>query len=147
MIKEADVRKWLKLVWRGSGPITWIEPDAGSTVGFPDAVLMEFARLIPVELKAVTIGEDGLIRHHSGRKLGVGVRASQRNWHRAAIDQGVASWFLIGVERGDDVMHIIVAASEQPWHWKTLEDISGVRVFCKKDMMKVFAKERKAAYA
>lgn len=89
-VTENDLRKWLSSVWaRGKRDIgiQWIEPAAGSSVGFPDALLPVWPSLLPVELKVSQKNAFDAFQCH--------VRPVQRRFHLLMREADMFSAFLI----------------------------------------------------
>lgn len=89
-VSENDLRKWLSSVWKHGEKdlgIQWIEPAAGSSVGFPDALLPVWPCLLPVELK---VSKKNAFDHFQCE-----VRPVQRRFHLLMEKQNLFSCFLI----------------------------------------------------
>jgi len=91
-ILEKDLRAWLRFVWnngRKTAPLNWIEPAAGSSIGFPDVLLPIAPCLIPVELKIAK-------QTKNGRFVSI-VRPVQCRFHLTMKMHNFFSCFLIGI--------------------------------------------------
>lgn len=110
-VSENDLRKWLASVWeRGKRDIgvQWIEPAAGSSVGFPDALLPVWPSLLPVELKIAHRTPFDTFQCH--------VRPVQRRFHLLMREANMFSAFLIA--EGDKQSFNVWASHNtiEPWN-------------------------------
>lgn len=85
---EAWLRSWLRAGWDDAerGPLGWIEPGRGATVGMPDCLLPIGQVWIPAELKAA-------VSLHANYSFFA--RATQSRFHRLARMRGFATIFLV----------------------------------------------------
>jgi hypothetical protein len=103
-ILEGSFRTWFRRVW-----FQWmdrIEPTRGSTIGFPDVLVLTDGAQFPIELKIGTIRD--------GRIFADEVRPAQVIWHRDFERFGGSSLLLIG------------APLEKAGHWAAFA-VSGTR--------------------
>ena len=115
--KEGDVRNWLRK--EVGERVFWIEPGAGSTVGFPDALVTKDGGLIPVELKAGRIRNGIWI---DGKKRGL--RPSQKIVMRKMWALGIRPLLIVGRLGTSDVGRVDTLAAisgEVPLVWEKIE--------------------------
>ena len=89
---ESDLRRWLRSVWsrgRGGIDVQWVEPAKGSSIGFPDAIVIVHPVLLPIELKLSK-------RLGNGKYVAV-VRPVQRRFHLLMKNYDMFSCFLLAV--------------------------------------------------
>jgi hypothetical protein len=90
---EKTLRQWARTHLQVDGNmLMWVEPSAGSTVGMPDLILVTGRRVVFLELKIAAWKRSGRWVYPA-----VTVRPSQNAWHRAAVDAGLLSGFLVGL--------------------------------------------------
>lgn len=85
---EAWLRSWLRSGWDDveRGPLCWIEPGRGSTVGVPDCLLPVGGLWIPIELKA----SKNTHAHYKFKS-----RPAQYRFHQLAARSGHLSCYLV----------------------------------------------------
>lgn len=94
---EKDLRCWLKTAWskgKGGIGIQWVEPTAGSSIGFPDALIPIWPVLIPMELKLSK-------KNKIGNYISI-VRPVQKRFHSLMASNNMFSCFLIAYGNKND---------------------------------------------
>ena len=109
-VSENHLRKWLANVWkRGDADIglQWIEPAAGSSIGFPDVLCPVWPSLLPVELKVA--------KRNAFDAFTCDVRPVQKRFHLMMERQNMFAAFLIATGDKESFDVWLCHAAFHPW--------------------------------